>query len=109
MSCVMNKALFNSHSRGCILVPLKKAAFHLLIPGIYYLHKRFRNSTKNVNCSKFYILSFKQNGEQNLYYYCQYVLEAVNENLLHLPNQSLPPSSVTMSTCPLSPILILIK
>lgn len=42
-----------------------------LIPGIYYLHRRFRNSTKNVNCSKFYILNFEQNGEWNLDHSCK--------------------------------------
>lgn len=40
----------------------KKQHAICLVPGISNLHNRFRNSTKTVNCSKFCIPGFRQNG-----------------------------------------------
>lgn len=89
VSCVMNKAPL--HSPLWLLswyLWKKQHSIWLIISGIYYLHRRFRNSTKSVHCSQFDIPNFKQSGEWN--HYGKYMLKVINGNLLHLPNQSMP-------------------
>lgn len=92
----MNKAL-SPLIHVTILVPLKKAAFHLSHPRhLFTSPGGLEIQLKNVNCSKFYIPSFKQDGEQNLDDYCKCMPEAINESLLHLPNQLTPPNAITV-------------